>query len=180
VRCTVVALAALAAAGCGGGSAAKTAGRSRAAAALAGPCAQAARTALAGATGISDGAIATTRYAAPDGSAACRFTGAGGRLAVTVEIDSAPQAYYVFDKRVVEYSQTVVLFHKGERAYPRPIFGLGLGADWFAADDELLTTDGVRIVSVVVTSRPPHAKSREALAEVLARPYLGPLRQPFR
>jgi hypothetical protein len=172
-------LAALAIGGCGGGAAPV---RHRAASAAGGACTSRALATLAAATAIPASAIANARFIATDGSAGCRFSAAraaGDPLAVTVEIDTAPQAYQHLDREVVEYSQGVIWFHEGEHAYPRSISGLGLEADWFPAEDKLMTTDGVRIVRVVVSSAPRRAGTGETLATKLARRYLGRLRSPF-
>jgi hypothetical protein len=176
----VVALAPLAVGGCGG--AATPVGHHRAAAAAGGACTSRALATLAAATAIPASAITNARYVATDGSAGCRFTAgraAGGPLAVAVEINAAPQAYEHLDRQVVEYSQGVLWFHEGEHAYPLSILGLGLEADWFPAESKLMTTDGVRIVSVTVSAAPRRAGSGETLATKLARLYLGRLRSPF-
>jgi hypothetical protein len=142
---------ALAAGGCGGSA---PAGRR---ATLAGPCTARALTTLAGAAAIREDAIAARRFVEPDGSAACRFAAArsaGGPLAVTVELDTAPQAYAHLEREVVEYTQGVIWFHEGSYADPRDVFGLGIYADWFPAKRQLLTTDAVIIVAVTVRSVP--------------------------
>jgi hypothetical protein len=176
-----VALAALAAGGCGGSDAAPRSHRTTATAA-GGACTSRALAELAAATAIPASAIRNARFVATDGSAGCQFSAAraaGGPLAVTVEVNTAPQAYEHLDREVVEYGQGVIWFHLGEHAYPVNIPGLGLETDWFPAESKLLTTDGVRLVTVVVSTSPRRAGSGQTLATELARRYLGRLRNPF-
>jgi hypothetical protein len=89
------------------------------------------------------------------GEASCRFSArdrAAGALDVVAELDGAPQAYYRLDREVVEFGQNVIWDHLGARADPYPIPHLGLAADWFPSENQLVTTDGVRLMTIVVTS----------------------------
>jgi hypothetical protein len=173
-----IAAVALAASGCGASS---SGGRPRAAAALGGACTARGLARVAAASAVRLDAISTRRFVETDGSAACRFVAprsSGGPLALTVDVSGAPQAYNHLERKVEEYSQGVIWFHEGEHAYPRPVAGLGLDADWLPAEREVVTTDGVNIVNVTVSSCPHRDGSGEALATAVAHRYLGPLRQP--
>jgi hypothetical protein len=124
---------------------------------------------------VAASSIAASRFTANNGEAGCRFRVRGPTahaLDVVAEIDSAPQAYYRFDRTVVEYAQSVIWFHVGERAYPRPIAHLGQGADWFPAENQLMTTDAARVITIIVVSSSAGAAGRERIAENLARSYL--------
>jgi hypothetical protein len=155
----------------GGGSKAPAKAR------LAPPCARRARGALARTVDVTAGSMEAHPYTAASSARACRLrTGAGGPT-VIVMLDNAPQAYTRLEREVVEYGQNVL--HSGRRVYPRTIKRLGLDADWFAAEDRLLTTDGVRLITVKLRWPSADPRRREALAIRLARVYLGPLHDPY-
>jgi hypothetical protein len=163
----------LAIAGCG--AVARSVHRPSAAAGLAPPCSQRARGVLAATATVAAGAIAGSPFTATNGAASCRFTtrrAATGPLDVIAELDGAPQAYYRLEKEVVEYGQNVIWGHLGNRAYPVTVPHLGLDADWFPRDARLATSDGVRLITIVVASSPAHAGGGELIAEKLARVYL--------
>jgi hypothetical protein len=102
---------------------------------------------------------------------------ASGREAI-VMLDSAPQAYTRMEREQVEFGQNGEWSHKTARAAPRPITDLGLGGYWFPVQSRLLTTDGVRLITIKVRSPAAGPAQRKALATRLARIYLGPDRKP--
>jgi hypothetical protein len=172
----------LAMAGCGGGGR-HTAARTRPSAtrALPAPCSSRSRRALARSAGIAVDLVASSPFTTSSGAASCRFStrpSAAGRLDVVAELDSAPQAYYRLEREVVEFGQNVIWGHLGRRAYPVAIAHLGLDADWIPAENELVTSDGVRLVTIVVDSVPASAGGGARVAASLARSYLGPLVSP--
>ena len=166
--------------GCGGP--ARSAARvSPSGVALSPPCSARARGELARSSGIAVDSVVSSPFTASGGAASCRFSardGVAGSLEVIAELDSAPQAYYRLDREVVEFSQNVIWAHLGERAYPYPIPHLGLAADWFPSENQLLSTDGVRLITIVVSSLPAGAGGGARVAASLARSYLGPLVSP--
>jgi hypothetical protein len=154
----------------------------RTAARLTTPCATIAVAAVARATSLPTRTIVASAFTAPGGEANCRFSArrsSGRSLDVIAELDSAPQAYYRFVREVVEYGQNVLWHSEGAAAYPRNVPHLGLEADWFAAADQLITTDGVRLITVSVNSAPANAPGgAEQIATALARTYIGRLVPP--
>ena len=123
---------------------------------------------LARAAAVPADEVVTSGLVAPGGGAGCRYTMVrhpGRALHVIVGLDSAPQAYYRLEREVVEC------------AYPRHIPNLGLDADWFRNERQLVTTDGVRLITITV-SGPAQGDARERIAEDLARVYLGRLIAP--
>ena len=118
------------------------------------------------------GAVTASAFTAPSGDRGCRYS-APGAVSVTVDIDTAPQAHYRLDRQVVEYGQNVIWSHQGSRTYPRYIAHLSMEADWLPVPRELLATDGVRIVYVMV-GRWPRRTGAEAVAERVVRLYLRP------
>ena len=123
------------------------------------------------------GSVRPASYIAPSGDRGCHFEGSGGNPDAIVELDSAPQAYVRMEREQVEYWQNVEWSHRAARAAPRPVGHLGLGAYWFPAQGRLLSTDGVRMVTVKVHS-PSASAERKSLAVRLSRVYLGPPHPP--
>jgi hypothetical protein len=185
VRILILIVLAAAIAGCGSSSGSDQASApvapvqetttSEAKARLTPPCSPRARAALARAAGASS--VEVSPFTAASSAAACRLHVAAGGLTVITQLDSAPQAYTRLERKVVEYGQNVL--HSGQQTYPRTIKRLGLDADWFAAENRLLTTDGVRLIDVKVRWPSASPARRQALATRLARVYLGPLRDPY-
>jgi hypothetical protein len=91
-------------------------------------------------------------------------------VAVSATIDTAPQAYVRLERAAVEagqrFSNTSVV------AAPVSVAGLGLDAQWFPADAKLMTTDGARLITVVVSWPAANDARKRSLAESVARPYL--------
>jgi len=171
----------LAIAGCGGARHTPARTRPSATAALPAPCSSASRRALGRSAGIAVDLVASSPFTTSSGAASCRFStrdSAARRLDVVAELDSAPQAYYRLEREVVEFGQNVIWAHLGRRAYPVAIPHLGLDADWIPAENELVTSDGVRLVTIVVASVPASAGGGARVAASLARTYLGPLVSP--
>jgi hypothetical protein len=115
-------------------------------------------------------------FTAPNRADGCRFE-ANGR-SVTVMLDSAPQAYTRMEREQVEFWQNVEWSHKAARAAPRPVGHLGLGGYWFPSQRRLLTTDGVRLVTIKVRGPSAGPSESKATATRLARVYLGPPQKP--
>lgn len=168
----------LAAGGCGGAAHTAAHVTPSTTAALPSPCFTRARRALARSSGIAVDSVVSSPFTAPSGAAGCRFSTrdhAVGLLGVVAELDSAPQAYYRLEREVVEFGQNVVWAHLGERAYPVAIPHLGRDADWFPSENQLVTSDGVGLITIVVSSVPVDSGGGERVAASLARTYLGPL-----
>jgi hypothetical protein len=118
-----------------------------------------------------------TSFTASNGADACRFKADGA--SVTVMLDSAPQAYTRMEREQVEFWQNVEWSHKTARAAPRAVSHLGLDGYWFPVQTRLLTTDGVRLITVKLRSSSAVGPTeRRSLAIRLARTYLGPLHKP--
>jgi hypothetical protein len=144
---------------------------------LAPACSRRARISLARETGLRPGLIDASPFTAASGASSCRLQALGSGVTVIVQLDSAPQAYTRLERQIVEYGQNVL--HSGRRKYPRSIKHLGLDAHWLAAENRILTTDGVRLVNVKVRWTSTDADARRALAIRLARVYLGPPHDPY-
>jgi len=120
--------------------------------------------------------VAAEPFTAPSGAAGCSFQ--SSELSAVVLLDSAPQAYTRMEREQVEFWQNVEWSHKTARAAPRPVGHLGLGGYWFPVQNRLLTTDGVRLITIKVRGPSTGPPERKATATGLARVYLGPPQKP--
>ncbi len=93
------------------------------------------------------GAVQTSVKDVSPGQATCAYR--SGHVRVDVQVDTNPQAEFRFERAVVERGQNAVWGHDNSKA-PVQLHGLGIGADWFPADRELLTTDGKQLISVLL------------------------------
>ncbi|HEY8762867.1 MAG TPA: hypothetical protein VIM18_01630 [Solirubrobacteraceae bacterium] len=119
--------------------------------------------------GVAAGAVRSAAAVGNNAQPECRFV--AGRLRVVVNVDGSPQAYQRLERTIVEDGQqfgTVRSF-----AAPIAVPGLGLDAAWVPDQSSLITTDGRRLISVRV-SWAARGAPRRALAQALARRYLGP------
>jgi hypothetical protein len=121
-------------------------------------------------------ATEASSFTASNGAESCRFRAPG--VEAVVHLDSAPQPFTRMEREQVEFWQNVEWSHKTARAAPRPVTDLGLGGYWFPVQSRLLTTDGVRLITIKVRSPAAGPAERKALAARLARIYLGPKRKP--
>jgi hypothetical protein len=94
-------------------------------------------------------------------------------VVVVANIDSAPQAFFRLERTAEEAAQNFT----SPRVVPPPqrIGGLGLDADWFPSSQQLMTSDGNRLIAVAVSWRNVPTARKQGLAQAVARPYLGRL-----
>ena len=114
-------------------------------------------------------AVSTGNNAMPQ----CSFTARAGsrrRVEAIANINSGPQPYFVLERTAIEAGQQF----GAERliALPQAVTGLGLEADWFPNNTQLMTTDGIRLITVTVNWRRTSQARQRALAETVARRYL--------
>jgi hypothetical protein len=132
---------------------------------------------LAKTASVEPNAVTGSPFKASSNAASCRLR--AGAAQVIVMLDSAPQPYVRMDREQVEFWQNVEWSGQAAKAAPYPMTSLGLGGYWFPLQRRLLTTDGVRLITIKVKSAgsagPTAGKS---LANRLARVYLGPLVKP--
>ncbi len=112
----------------------------------------------------------TGNNAEPQCSFTTRKTG-GGRVDVTINVDSSPQPYTVLSRTIVEGQQVF----SPTRLTPAPVavLHLGLLASWFPGPSHLMSTDGVRLVTTTVTWPGVKRGAEMRLATRLSRLYLG-------
>jgi hypothetical protein len=94
-----------------------------------------------------------------------------GRVALTANVDNGPQPYFRLERTQVEEGQVFT----PSRIVPAPvaISGLGLAADWFPQQQQLMATDGRILITVGVSWRHAPPRRRQALDEAVARTYLA-------
>ena len=95
----------------------------------------------------------------------------GKRFDVTVNVDTSPQPYMVLARTIEERSQgftpTTVL------AAPVAVMGLGIEASWFPDESALMSTDGVRLVTVTLRGSRAKQTAKVRFATRISRLYLG-------
>jgi hypothetical protein len=125
------------------------------------------------------GSSKPTPFRAPNLAKSCHFEAVDGGPDVIVELDSAPQPYVRMDREQVEFWQNVEWSDQAAKAAPYPITSLGLGGYWFPLQRRLLTTDGVRLITIKVKSAgSAGGTAGKLIATRLARVYLGPPVKP--
>lgn len=139
-------------------------------------CLPRARAAMARFLAISPRSVLGKASTANNGMPQCAFSAdlsRGTRVLAVANIDTAPQAFFRFERTVEEAAQNFT----SPRVVPPPqrITGLGLDADWFPASQQLMTSDGNRLISVAVRWPDASVGRKQGVAEAVARPYLGPL-----
>jgi hypothetical protein len=142
----------------------------------AGACLPQARAAMARFLAVSARSIVSKASIANNGMPQCAFSAdltGDSRVLVVANVDSAPQAFFRLERTAVEAAQNFT----SPRVVPPPqrIGGLGLDADWFPSSQQLMTSDGNRLISVAIGWRNASTGHKQGLAEVVARPYLGRL-----
>jgi hypothetical protein len=88
-------------------------------------------------------------------------------------VDASPQPYARLERAAVENAQQF-----GTRRLegaPQSVSGLGLDAWWFPTERQLETTDGRRLVTVIMGWRGVGDARRRTLGRAVARLYLGPV-----
>ena len=103
----------------------------------------------------------------------CTFAaraGRDGQLSVTANLYDGPQPYFILERTTVETAQ--LFTPKRMVPAPQAITGLGLEADWFPARNQLMSTDGIRLVTVSVDWPGTDQARQVRLAEALSRAYL--------
>jgi hypothetical protein len=105
----------------------------------------------------------------------CTFKAGGAArrpIVLIANVDSGPQPYFVLERTAVEATQQFTA--KRMIAAPQDVSGLGLDADWFPAETQLMATDGHRLITVSVSWHGASQARKRAIAETLTRPYLRP------
>ena len=141
-------------------------------------CSPGAREAVAGFLAIPDASISIAPSTGNNGMPQCSFrarSARGERVEAIANVYTGPQPYFILERTAVEASQSFTA--KRLSPPPQAIPGLGLEADWFPAERQLMATDGIRLVTVSVIWRRAGQARERALARPLARSYLKSSKQ---
>jgi hypothetical protein len=92
------------------------------------------------------------------------------RVVLTVNVDTAPQPYFRLERTAIEAAQ--VFTANRMIAAPQAVTGLGIEADWFPAETQLMATDGRALITVTVGWHGVAGRARRRLAIAIARTYL--------
>ena len=114
-------------------------------------CGPQARAAVARVLAVAPGSVVIAPSTGNNGMPQCTFAaraGCDGQLSVTANLYDGPQPYLILERTTVETAQ--LFTPKRMVPAPQAITGLGLEADWFPAHNQLMTTDGIRLVTVSV------------------------------
>jgi hypothetical protein len=118
--------------------------------------------------------VKTRVTAVSAGQATCVYETPGTR--VDVMVDNLPQVQVRFSRALVERGQNAVWGHDARKA-PRMLNGIGGGADWFPADNQLLAI-GRKLLITVSVVRPAHGglelAKRAARATIASNAVPGP------
>ncbi len=135
-------------------------------------CLPDATTAIARVLAVPAGRIAATAAVANNAMPQCTFRAVAGssEARVTANVDTAPQTYLRLERTVEEAVQH--FSSAPHSADPQNITGLGLDADWFPDQRQLMTADKTQLLTVTVNWPAGPPARRQALAERVARAYL--------
>jgi hypothetical protein len=123
--------------------------------------------------GAPAGSIALAPSTGNNAMPQCSFrarVGASGRVEATANVNTGPQPYFVLERTAVEAAQQFTATRM--IAAPQAVSRLGIEADWFPAETQLMTTDGARLITVSISWRGATRARKRALAVALARTYL--------
>jgi hypothetical protein len=136
-------------------------------------CMPAAAATVARAVGASAASVSARAGTGNNAEPQCVFAAAGKRVTVIVNLDSSPQPYARLERAIVELGQQFGTQRNFSPPETEP--HLGLDAAWVPDTSQLLTTDGLRLITV--TTDWPHTKPgpRRTLARRMAQLYLLPL-----
>jgi hypothetical protein len=150
-------------AGCGGSSAG----------ARPAVCKSAAQQAVARDLGVRPASVSYARSTGNNGMPQCAFAthATGRRIAVTVNVDNGPQAYFRLTRAVSEATQIFGPPPPGFQP-PQQVAGLGPAASWFPPSHQLLATNDVVLVTATVSWPQAKRNAQVRLARVAIEPYL--------
>ena len=189
----ILACAVVGAAGCGGGSNARTRSQTSSTSRSSTSSAAALKATDTKAACVKGVPVLTARLHVPahsvkthltktsDGMPQCDFqlTAGGASLSLWASLDSSPQPYQVLERRASEEGQNFAMMPHFK--YPQAYAHLGLDGWWFPREQQAQTTDGRVLISVTILRWPHHGNAvRKALSAAVARAYLGPLRRGAR
>jgi hypothetical protein len=167
-----VALAACGGSGSSSSSTSKTAAESPTAKSIAIPvCYDAAKAAMASFLGIQAQQVTTAEKKGTTGNPECTYSTGTGHHEVRLLADdyTGNQPYFILERTAEEAAQ---VFVPTRQVAPPQSINMGLGADWFPAREQLMATDGLKLITTTVTWNGVTQKHRLALAMAFTKPYI--------
>jgi hypothetical protein len=165
-------------AACGGSSASSSATSKPAAAKTPAipVCYDAAKSAMAGFLRIQAQQINTAQFKGTSGNPDCSYTTGNGhhRIKLLADDYTGGQPYFILERTAEEASQ---LFVPTRTVAPPQAINMGLAADWFPAREQLMATDGLKLITTTVSWHGVTQKHRLALAEAFTKPYIKVTKQ---
>jgi hypothetical protein len=139
-------------------------------------CYDAAKSAMAGFLGIQAQQITTAQFKGTSGNPDCSYTTGSGQHRIKLLADdyTGGQPYFILERTAEEASQ---LFVPTRTVAPPQAINMGLAADWFPAREQLMATDGLKLITTTVSWVGVAQKHRLALAEAFTKPYIKVTRQ---
>ncbi len=140
-------------------------------------CYDAAKDAMAGFLGVQAQQITTAEKTGTTGNPECTYTTGTGRHEVKLLADDykGSQPYFILDRTAEEAAQVFVPTRMV--APPVAINHIGLEAVWFPAREQLMATDGLKLITTTVTWKGVTQKHRLAVAEAFIKPYIKVTKQ---
>ena len=163
-------------AACGGAAASTTATRAGVHHPATGPCHTPVRDTVARFLHVTPASVTTAVGTGNDGYPQCTYATRlphGKPVSLNADVDTGPQPYFVLERTIVEASQPFTPTRLSPA--PQAVPGLGVEASWFPNRDQLMSTDGLKLLTVTVTWPRARASREIALATALSRPYLKKL-----
>ncbi|HYB31417.1 MAG TPA: hypothetical protein VEF89_32815 [Solirubrobacteraceae bacterium] len=122
---------------------------------------------------VAPASVTTAVGTGNDGNPQCTYAtrvAGGKRVSLNADVYSGPQPYFVLERTIEEAAQPFTPTRLSPA--PQAVNGLGLVASWFPNRNQLMSTDGLKIITVTV-AWPGAGTGREiAVATAISRPYL--------
>ena len=138
-----------------------------------GPCRTSVRDIVARFLHVAPASITTAVGTGNDGYPECTYVTkvpGGKRVSLNADVDTGPQPYFVLERTIVEAAQPFTPTRLSPA--PQAVMHLGLEASWFPNRDQLMSTDGLKLLTVTVAWPGASPRREIALATALSRPYL--------
>lgn len=139
-------------------------------------CDDAAKAAMASFLGIQPQQISTAQSTGTTGNPECAYTTGTGRHTIKLLADDykGNQPYFILSRTAEEAAQ---VFVPTRTVAPPQSINMGIGADWFPAREQLMATDGLKLITTTVTWNGVTQKHRLALAKAFTKPYIKVTKQ---
>ena len=134
-------------------------------------CDPPAKAAMASFLGIQPQQISTVQFKGTSGNPECSYTtGTGGhKIKLLADDYTGDQPYFILERTAEEAAQ---VFVPTRTVAPPVAINMGLEADWFPAREQLMATDGLKLITTTVAWKNVTQKHRLALAKAFTKPYI--------